>query len=309
MVFTPTTGPVDLRHLSQGWAWTPGACWHRPWGPGSRTGPGADHPAVHLACEDAEAYAAWAGLSLPTEAEWEMAARGGVGGVAFVLGDDPEHPGEALANYRHSDLPWRADPGYGTSTPLGSFPTNGYGRFDMAGNVWEWTKDWYTSQHPEDPDEPCCVPRNPAPGTETASRDPAQRQFPVPRRVIKGGSFLCADSYCMRYRPAARRPQMRGLFLIALATASAWRTVIGPIVMSVLLIRVSGAALPERHMGKRDLGMRTTCAGRAASSRGHQNAPDLFSAEPMPRSSARRPLSASNWQPWSQRVGVAPASE
>jgi len=208
MVFTPTTGPVDLRHLSQWWTWTPGACWRRPWGPESRTEPGEDHPAVHVAYEDAETYAAWAGLSLPTEAEWELAARGGIEAATFVWGDEPERPGEALANYWHGDFPWRAEPGYGTTTLVGSFPANGYGLFDMAGNVWEWTSDWYTSRHPEDPNKPCCVPLNPRPGDEAGSRDPAQPQFRVPRRVIKGGSFLCADSYCMRYRPAARRPQM-----------------------------------------------------------------------------------------------------
>jgi formylglycine-generating enzyme required for sulfatase activity len=116
-----------------------------------------------------------------------------------VWGDTPERPGQRLANYWHGDFPWRADPGYGTTAPVGSFPPNGYGLYDMAGNVWEWTRDWY-SPTPE-PDHGCCVP-------EEASYDPAQPQFRIPRKVIKGGSFLCADSYCLRYRPAARRPQM-----------------------------------------------------------------------------------------------------
>jgi formylglycine-generating enzyme required for sulfatase activity len=208
LVFTMTPGPVDLRHLSQWWTWTPGACWRHPEGPVSSLAGRDDHPAVHLAYEDAGAYAAWAGTALPTEAEWELAARGGLDGATFVWGDEPEPPDEPLANHWHGDFPWRADPGYGSTTPVGSYPANGHGLFDMAGNVWEWTTDWYVPRHPEDADKPCCVPVNPRGGSEEGSFDPAQPRFPIPRRVIKGGSFLCADSYCMRYRPAARRPQM-----------------------------------------------------------------------------------------------------
>jgi len=205
MVFRRTRGPVDLRHLSQWWAWTPGASWRRPEGPGTDLAGRADHPVVHVAFEDAAAYAAWAGLDLPTEAEWECAARGGIDRAAFVWGDEPESPGQALANYWHGDFPWRPDPGYGSTSPVGTHPPNGFGLLDMAGNVWDWTLDWW-SQAPAAP-EGCCVPRDPRGGDEASSRDPAQPQFPVPRRVVKGGSFLCADSYCMRYRPAARRPQ------------------------------------------------------------------------------------------------------
>ena len=201
LVFTATPGPVDLRHLSQWWTWTPGASWRRPDGPGSSIEGREDHPVVHVAYEDAEAYAAWAGRVLPTEAEWELAARGGLEGAAYVWGDEPEHAGERLANYWHGDFPWRAEPGYGATTPVGSFPPNGFGLHDMAGNVWEWTADWYTERHPQDADTPCCVPRNPRGGSVEGSHDPAQPQFPIPRKVIKGGSFLCADSYCMRYRP------------------------------------------------------------------------------------------------------------
>ncbi len=208
LVFTMTPGPVDLRHLNQWWTWTPGASWRHPLGPRSTVEGRDEHPVVHVAYEDADAYAAWADLSLPTEAEWELAARGGIEGATFVWGDEPETPGERLANYWHGEFPWRADTGYGSTTPVGSYAANAYGLFDMAGNVWEWTSDWYTSQHADDATKPCCVPANPRGGSEQESLDPAQPQFRIPRRVIKGGSFLCADSYCMRYRPAARRPQM-----------------------------------------------------------------------------------------------------
>ncbi len=144
---------------------------------------------MQVAYEDAVAYADWAGLRLPSEAEWERAARGDLEGAEFTWGDGAEPGGARLANYWHGDFPWRPEPGYGTTLPVGSFPPNGLGLYDMAGNVWEWTTDWYG-------------------GSEEASRDPGQPQFSVPRRVVKGGSFLCADSYCRRYRPAARRPQM-----------------------------------------------------------------------------------------------------
>lgn len=186
MVFRRTAGPVDLRHLSQWWVWTPGACWRHPVGPGSSIAHRADHPVVHVAYEDAEAYAAWAGLALPSEAQWETAARGGLRNSAYTWGDDAEPEGTRLANYWHGDFPWRPDPGYGRTTPVGSFPPNGYGLYDMAGNVWEWTTDFYADS-----------------GCAEESRD----RFGVPRRVVKGGSFLCADSYCARYRPAARRGQ------------------------------------------------------------------------------------------------------
>src|SRR3954449_5474521 len=143
LVFRRTTGAVDLRHLSQWWSWTPGACWHRPEGPGSDLRGREQHPVVHVACEDAEAYAAWASRALATEAEWELAARGGLDGAAYTWGDEPELPGECRANYWHGDFPWRPEPGYGTTSQVGAFPANDFGLADMAGNVWEWTADWY----------------------------------------------------------------------------------------------------------------------------------------------------------------------
>lgn len=203
MVFIGTPGPVDLRHLSQWWAWTPGANWRRPFGPGSTIGDRPEHPVVHVAHADAEAYAVWAGARLPTEAEWEFAARGGRDGARFSWGDEPEQPGKRRANYWHGEFPWHADPGYGSTSPVGALPANDYGLFDMAGNVWEWTSDWYTGYV----ETTCCAPEDPRGGTAEGSLLESSR-FAIPRRVIKGGSFLCADSYCQRYRPAARRAQM-----------------------------------------------------------------------------------------------------
>lgn len=209
LVFTMTPGPVDLRHLSQWWTWTPGASWRHPEGTGSTIGDRPDHPVVHVALEDAEAYAAWAGESLPSEAEWEYAARGGHEERVFIWGDDAVPDGQYLANFWQGDFPWsnsEAD-GFAGASPVGSYPPNDFGLFDMAGNVWEWTTDWYGT-HPDDAADECCVPNNPRGPSIEASYDPAQPQFRIPRVVIKGGSFLCADNYCQRYRPAARRPQM-----------------------------------------------------------------------------------------------------
>ena len=210
MVFTPTPGPVDLRHLSQWWSWVPGASWRRPEGPTSGIDDRGDHPVVHVAHEDAAAYAAWVGAALPTEAQWEYAARGGVEGAAFTWGDEARPGGRLLANiWDGPDFPWRStgESGWLRTAPVGSFAPNGYGLYDMAGNVWEWTADWWTDRHPAAVPDACCAPANPRADAADTSRDSRKPQSAVPRKVVKGGSFLCADTYCRRYRPAARRPQ------------------------------------------------------------------------------------------------------
>lgn len=148
------------------------------------------------------------GRDLPSEAEWEAAARGGLDGATYTWSDAPERRDERLANYWHGDFPWRPAPGYGSTAPVESFPANGYGLHDMAGNVWEWTTDWYADRHLDDAADRCCAPQNPRGAGVDASYDHNQPQFRIPRKVIKGGSFLCADRYCLRYRPGARRPQM-----------------------------------------------------------------------------------------------------
>jgi formylglycine-generating enzyme required for sulfatase activity len=165
---------------------------------------------VHVAYEDAEAYAAWAGKALPTEAEWELAARGRLDGAAFTWGDEPRPGGRWMANTWQGRFPWEnlAGDGFERTAPVGSFPPNGYGLLDMAGNVWEWTSDWYAARRPADATKPCCVPANPRGGPIEASYDPAQPRVRIPRKVVKGGSFLCSPDYCFRFRPAARQPQM-----------------------------------------------------------------------------------------------------
>ena len=185
MVFTGTAGPVDLRHLDQWWRWTPGASWRHPEGPGSSLDGRADHPVVHVAHEDAEAYATWAGMALPTEAEWERAARGGLEGMAFVWGDAPERPGQRLANYWHGDFPWRADDGYGATAPVGSYPANGYGLHDMAGNVWEWTADWWSPRHQEAGGS-CCVPARAATADDRGQLRPGAAAVPHPAQGGQG---------------------------------------------------------------------------------------------------------------------------
>jgi formylglycine-generating enzyme required for sulfatase activity len=167
---------------------------------------------VHVAWEDVCAYAAWAGKSIPTEAEWEFAARGGIEGAIYTWGNDPHPEGRIMAKTWQGDFPWQNVPpdGYERTAPVGSYPPNGYGLFDMAGNVWEWTSDYYTPTHElEEAEHPCCAPLNPRVTSPESSYDLSDaRASRIARRVIKGGSHLCAPNYCLRYRPAARQPQM-----------------------------------------------------------------------------------------------------
>jgi sulfatase modifying factor 1 len=193
LVFRPTRGPVDLRDYRNWWSYVPGACWHRPEGPGSDTYTRGRHPVTHVAHEDAAAYAGWAGKALPTEAEWERAARGGLDGATYAWGDEPQPDGAPMANTWQGEFPWQnaLEDGYAGTSPVGSFPANGFGLHDVCGNVWEWTADWFTTDHGEPAPSPCC--------------GPPRSDGEIPRRVIKGGSHLCAPSYCLRYRPAARQ--------------------------------------------------------------------------------------------------------
>ena len=209
LTFQKTSGPVNLNHINQWWSWTPGAYWRRPEGPGSQIRKRKRHPVVHIAYEDAQAYTSWAGKSLPTEAEWEFAARGGLNGATFTWGDEHFPNGQAMANSWQGEFPWQnlLKDGFEGTAPVGSFPANGYGVHDMAGNAWEWTDDWWTESHPEDAKKACCIPHNPRGGKMDTSYDRSTPQFRIPRKVVKGGSHLCAPNYCLRYRPAARRPQ------------------------------------------------------------------------------------------------------
>jgi formylglycine-generating enzyme len=211
LVFQKTTGPVDLKNYANWWVWTPGASWRSPLGPGSSIAQIELHPVVHVAYEDAEAYARWAGKELPTEAEWERAARGGLEGKKFTWGDEDFPEGKTMANSWQGEFPWQNElvDGFEGTSPVGMFAANGYGLFDMAGNVWEWTCDWYVHSHAGEVKSSCCgAAVNPRIVSLEKSYDPRQPQFRIPRRVVKGGSHLCAPNYCLRYRPAARQPQM-----------------------------------------------------------------------------------------------------
>jgi formylglycine-generating enzyme required for sulfatase activity len=213
LVFVGTAGPVDLRDFSQWWAWVPGADWRHPTGPGSSLESLENHPVVQVALADVEAYCAWAGAELPTEAEWEFAARGGLDGAPFAWGWDDPQESAPVANTWQGAFPYANSglDGWERTSPVGAYPANGYGLLDMIGNVWELTADWYTASHSPvgegTSEAACCAPGRSEAQTRQESIDVQQAQFAIPRRVIKGGSHLCTTQYCFRYRPAARQPQ------------------------------------------------------------------------------------------------------
>jgi sulfatase modifying factor 1 len=208
LVFKKASGVVDLRDASQWWDFIRGASWRHPLGHGSGLFKKENHPVVHVAYEDVQTYAAWAGKELPTEAEWEYAAWGGVSGADYAWGAEFTPGGRYMANTWQGEFPYRnlLGDGFEWTSPVGTFPANGYGLYDMIGNVWEWTTDWWSGRHAGQA-KTCCIPQNPRGGSEVESFDPRLPKILIPRRVVKGGSHLCAPNYCRRYRSAARHAQ------------------------------------------------------------------------------------------------------
>jgi formylglycine-generating enzyme required for sulfatase activity len=203
LVFHSPNRPVPLNDITAWWDYVPGANWKHPEGPQSDIANRMDHPVVQVAFEDAEAYAKWAGKRLPTEAEWEYAARGGLAKTRFTWGDTPPNEESKLANIWQGEFPNRNDKkdGWERTSPVKSFPPNGYGLYDMAGNVWEWCSDWYRVDEYEIRGSKTAALVNPqGPGATYDPREPWS-----PKRVVRGGSFLCHITYCESYRPAARR--------------------------------------------------------------------------------------------------------
>ena len=208
LVFRMPPEPVGLADWRQWWSFVPGADWRHPFGPHSTVEGREMHPVTQIAYADAAAYAAWVGKSLPTEAEWEYAARGGLEGAMFAWGDEFMPQDQRMANTWHGEFPWRYSPDVGghhepSTTPVCMYPPNGHGLYDMTGNVWEWTADYFTQDH-----------SSALPGLSYASNGashngslPEESLERYPRRVTKGGSHLCAPNYCLRYRPAARQGQ------------------------------------------------------------------------------------------------------
>ncbi|SDC89442.1 Formylglycine-generating enzyme, required for sulfatase activity, contains SUMF1/FGE domain [Sphingomonas sp. YR710] len=211
LVFRKTHAPVDTGNPGNWWRFEFGADWRHPLGPDSSIDGIEDHPVVHVAYADAEAYARWAGKQLPTEAEFEYAARGGLEDADYAWGDALAPDGRMMANYWQGLFPFANQclDGWEGTSPVKSFPANGFGLYDMIGNVWEWTQDWWSqpgSTKKKNRDS-CCTLSNPRGGTLHNSFDPVQPALRVGRKVLKGGSHLCAENYCRRYRPAARHPE------------------------------------------------------------------------------------------------------
>jgi formylglycine-generating enzyme required for sulfatase activity len=210
LVFTPPLRPVETRGgIGQWWKFKFGADWRHPYGPRSDIRGKLDHPVVHVAYCDARAYADWAGLDLPTEAEWEFAARGGLDGAEYAWGSELHANGRRMANTWEGIFPHQSlkSKGHERTSAVRSFAANGYGLYDMIGNVWEWTSDYWSTRHPEPAAKACCIPKNPRGGPAEESYDPRQPAIRITRRVLKGGSHLCAPNYCRRYRPAARHAE------------------------------------------------------------------------------------------------------
>ena len=209
LVFSPPTRTIDLGDWSQWWQFMKGADWRHPYGPKSNINVLHNHPVVHVAYSDALAFARWAGKDLPTEAEWEFAARGGLTDAEYAWGEEFAPCGRHMANTWQGEFPRQnlCTDGFERTSPVTAFPPNGYGVHDMIGNVWEWTSDWYSQRHTADAQKACCIPENPRGGREDESFDPCLPQISIPRKVLKGGSHLCAPNYCRRYRPAARHAE------------------------------------------------------------------------------------------------------
>jgi sulfatase modifying factor 1 len=204
VVFRKPKGRVDLNNHYNWWMWVAGANWRHPYGPGTRIRGRDEHPVVHVSWQDVEAYAKWAEKDLPTEAEWELAARGGLAEMEYAWGDEFTPGGKIMANTWQGEFPVEnlCVDGYEGTSPVRAFPPNGYGLYDMIGNVWEWTTDWY--QPHQELSKSCCGAAKPNGGVREKSYDPQTPEIQIPRKVMKGGSHLCAPNYCRRYRPAAR---------------------------------------------------------------------------------------------------------
>lgn len=201
IVFTAPSHPVSLQDASQWWRFIPGADWRHPEGPHSSIVTRMYHPVVHIAYEDAEAFAQWVGKRLPTEAEWELAARGGLDRKKYIWGDEFTPHGKFQANTFQGHFPDRntAADSYRATAPVKSFPANGYGLYDMAGNVWEWTSDWYRADYFQSLAKGGVADNPQGPADSVDPTEPG-----IPKKVQKGGSFLCTDQYCIRYMPGAR---------------------------------------------------------------------------------------------------------